>query len=115
MENINPLYHNTFGVAFQWKRTSANNMLKGQLVVWDTGLLLTFKELKQFSENISRTLNASQVCQKCSQDENCKGLLLETPINQLSFAISMAELRSLEELVEGTIFQLGLDHLLHKI
>ncbi|MEM9077548.1 MAG: hypothetical protein AAGC43_10930 [Bacteroidota bacterium] len=114
MKNINPIYHNPFGVAFQWKRSSATDRLKIQLVFRNTGLLLTYKELKEFLNCISHTLGNSQLCQNCSEDKNCKALLLETPINQLSFAMSMEELRSLQELVEGTVFQLELDHLLYK-
>ncbi|MEM9363491.1 MAG: hypothetical protein AAGA43_12690 [Bacteroidota bacterium] len=114
MKNINPIYHNPFGVAFQWKRSSSADRLKVQLVFRNTGLLLSYLELKEFLQCISDTLGASQLCHNCSEDKNCRALLLETPINQLSFAMSIVELQSLQELVEGTLFQLELDHLLHK-
>ena len=90
-------------------------MRKVQLVFRDTGLSFSHQELKEFSRCIAKTLESSQLCTNCSQDKNCRALLLETPVSQLSFAMSMQELKSLKELVEGTLFHLGLDHMLREI
>lgn len=115
MENINPLYHNPYGVTFQWKRGSVNDILKVQLVFRDTGLLLSHDELSEFSNCITSTITNTNLCGNCSKDEECRALLLETPVTQLSFAVSLKELKALKELVEGTLFQLGLNNLLQKL
>ncbi|SIS88584.1 hypothetical protein SAMN05421766_104629 [Zobellia uliginosa] len=47
MDDITPIYHNPFGVAFQWKRNTIKDIRKIQIVFRDTGLLLTEKELVQ--------------------------------------------------------------------
>ncbi len=112
MSNINPLYHNAFGVAFQWKRCPTKKMYKVQLVFRDTGLQLSLEELRQFSKTITATIANAPLCEHCGQDETCRGLLLETPIHQVSFAMSLKELKAIKELVEGTLFQLALDNLL---
>nr|WP_298997510.1 hypothetical protein [uncultured Allomuricauda sp.] len=114
MNNINPIYHNEFGVAFQLKRSSAADRHKIQLVFRNTGLLFTYSELKQFCSSVAETIDTSKLCGKCSKDKDCKSLLLQTPIDQLSFAMSMVELLSLEELIQGTLFQLELDQLLYR-
>ena len=112
MSNINPLYHNAFGVAFEWKRCPTKKMYKVQLVFRDTGLQLSLEELRQFAKTITTTLNNAPLCEHCGKDETCRALLLETPIHQVSFAMSLKELRALKELVEGTLFQLSLNNLL---
>ncbi len=113
--NINPLYHNAFGVAFQWKRCSAKQMFKVQLVFRDTGLLLSTEELTRFSKTISNTIARAPLCEHCGEDEECRALLLETPFNRVSFAMSLKELKAIKELVEGALFQLSLNDLLENI
>jgi len=115
IENINPLYHNPYGVAFQWKRCPVKQALRVQLVFRDTGLSLSYPELGQFSEIITKTLQHSESCADCTHKGDCRVVLLNSPIDQLSFAMSHNELKSLEELVAGTIFQLGLNKILDDI
>ncbi|MEM1340452.1 MAG: hypothetical protein AAF717_19530 [Bacteroidota bacterium] len=115
MSNINPLYHNAFGVAFQWKRCPEKKMYKVQLVFRDTGLQLSYEELQWFEKTISATIAHAPSCEHCDQEEGCRGLLLETPLHQVSFAMSLKELKAIKELVEGTLFQLRLNNLLKNI
>ncbi|WP_411029215.1 hypothetical protein [Spongiimicrobium sp. 3-5] len=112
MQDINPIYTNGFGVAFQWKRASLKDMKKIQIVFRDTGLLLSKKELIQFSKNIKCTKNNNSLCKDCASNESCRALLLETPAPQVTLAINQKELNAISDLVEGTLFQLDLDNLL---
>ena len=113
MQDINPIYHNPFGVAFQWKRNSVKDINKVQLVFRDTGLLLSKKELKDFQKSIKCTMETSTLCQDCPQNESCRALLLDTPAPQVTLALSKKELNAVHDLVAGTLFQLQLDHLLY--
>lgn len=56
MEDINTLYYNTFGIAFQWKRTAARDYRKIQLVFKNIGLFLTSEELEEAKDLIDGTL-----------------------------------------------------------
>ncbi|MEK6152972.1 hypothetical protein WIW50_06920 [Flavobacteriaceae bacterium 3-367] len=115
MNDINPIYHNQFGVAFQWKRNRAKDLKKIQMVFRDTGLLLTQEELVQFSRHIKCTLDSNTLCKDCAENESCRVLLLDTPAPQVSLAMNQKELLAVHDLVQGTLFQLDLDHMLGDI
>ncbi len=115
MNDVNPIYYNTFGVAFQWKRNTVKNIKKVQLVFRDTGLLLSYEELNQFSKNIKCTKDSSSLCSDCAENDACKALLLDSPSPQVSFAMNMGELEAIQDLVEGTLFQLSLDNYLNDV
>ena len=112
MKDIHPIYHNSFGFAFQWKRNSVKDIMKIQLVFRDTGLLLSKEELNQFSKNIKYTKNNSPLCNDCSNNGSCKALLVDSPAKQITFAMNAKELAAVEDLVEGTLFQMNLDNYL---
>ncbi len=112
MQDIYPIYQNNLGVAFQWKRNSAKNIMKVQLVFRDTGLLLSKEELTQFSKNIRYTRENSPICNDCAQNESCKALLIDSPAPQITFAVNVKELNGIQDLVEGTLFQMNLDNFL---
>ncbi|WP_435182412.1 hypothetical protein [Cellulophaga omnivescoria] len=42
-------------------------------------------------------------------------MLLETPVPQVSLAVSPNELKAINDLIEGTIFQLNIDNFLSDI
>lgn len=112
MEDINTIYYNNFGIAFQWKRCAVKDFRKVQLVFRNTGLFLNISELIHFSNNIETSLESSCQCNDCLKNEACKLLLLEAPNAQTSFAMSYRELNDLDDLVNGTLFQLNLTKLL---
>lgn len=112
MQDIQILYQNELSIAFYWKRCPVEYHKKVQLVFRDTGLLLTKDELIQFSENIERATNSGFLCKDCKNKESCRALLLNTPAPQISFAVSHKELMAVKDLVDATLFQLGLDDLL---
>ncbi len=115
MQDINPIYHNSFGVAFQWKRNCIKDIKKIQLVFRNTGMLLSKEELMQFSRNIQHTREHSPLCQDCTQKESCRVLLLDSTAPQVSFAMNAKELDAIQDLVEGTLFQLDLDDYLKRV
>ncbi len=112
MQDINPIYHNDFGVAFQWKKNAIQHTKKIQMVFRDTGLLLSKQELIVFSKNIQCTREGATLCKDCKQNESCKAILLETPAPQVTLAMNQKELDAVHDLVEGTLFQLNLDQYL---
>lgn len=112
MDDINTFYYNDYGIAFQWKRCAAKNLKKIQLVFRSTGLLLSTEELITFSNNIEKSLKLTPKCTNCEHTKSCKSILLEAPNPQTSFALSFNELENIKDLVQGTLFQLGLNNLL---
>lgn len=112
MQDIYPIYHNPFGVAFQWKRNNARDIKKVQLVFRDTGLLLSKNELIDFKKNIQCTMKSNTTCKECQNNESCRALLLDTPAPQVTLAMNRKELKAVHDLVEGTLFQLNLDNYL---
>tara|TARA_R110002049_G_scaffold181169_1_gene348226 strand:+ start:14028 stop:14387 length:360 start_codon:yes stop_codon:yes gene_type:complete len=115
MNDINAIYYNDFGIAFQWKKESLKHQKKIQVVFRDTGFLLTKKELVRFSKHIQCTMSENYICDCCAQKESCRALLLETPVQQVSLAVSKKELTAIKDLIEGTIFQLNLGNFLDEI
>jgi len=112
MDDIITIYYNNFGIAFQWKRCAAKDFKKIQLVFRNTGLFLTENELFQFSKNVEKSIEKSCYCDDCKKNNYYKSLLLEAPNPQTSFAMSYAELKDMQDLLSGTLFQLGLEKLL---
>ncbi|SHJ25781.1 hypothetical protein [Pseudozobellia thermophila] len=110
MNDIDLIYNNSFGLAFQWKRDNGHNHNKVQLVFRDTGLFVTKEELLQFSKNIRRSIKHYQMCGSCPKKETCRSILVESPVPQITFAMNTEELGNVQDLVEGTLFQLNLDN-----
>ena len=114
MDDINTIYYNKFGITFQWKKWIAKDFKKIQIVFRNTGLLLTQSELIQFSDTIERTLDSACLCNDCMENDSCKLVLLKAPNPQTSFSMTYNELKEIQDLIKGTLFQLGLDILLKK-
>lgn len=113
MDDINTIYYNDFGIAFQWKRSAGKDFRKIQLVFRDTGLFVTQQELIHFSFNVQQTLDNPSVCNDCHTYEYCQKMhLVQTPFGQITFAMTYIELEKTIDLIEGTIFQLRLDRML---
>ncbi|WP_236778415.1 hypothetical protein [Pseudalgibacter alginicilyticus] len=113
MDDINTIYYNDFGIVFQWKRCAARDLSKVQLIFKDTGLFLSKEELLKFRKNIKSTFNNPNAY-LCEQNSKFKSVLLQAPNRQTSFIMTLAELKNISDLVEGTIFQLGLNRFLTK-
>ncbi|WP_298478520.1 DUF6686 family protein [uncultured Maribacter sp.] len=116
MEDINPIYSNEFGMAFQWKKNTLKDNSKIQLVFKDTGLFITREELISFSQNVMHSVESNYLqCENCAQNDSCRKLLLNTPAYQVTLALDTMELFAMKDLVEGTIFQLDLGNYLDSI
>ena len=109
MDDINTIYYNDFGIAFQWKRNTVKYINRIQLVFKNTGLFLNKKELLIFSKHIDGALKNSETFSNCSKNKSCEMFLLEGPNSQLSFVMNTMELNKIQDLVQTTLFQLGLD------
>ena len=110
MSDIDKIYSNNFGISFKWKKTKHRH--KTQIIFRDTGMLLIDQELKEFLRYIQNSLVNTLACNNCIHKNNCKSILLETPAEQISFAVNYEELLSIENLVKGTLFNLELNALL---
>lgn len=116
MKDIELIYTNSLGIAFHWKSNSSKTINKVQFIFRDTGLLLSKEELALFSSNIEKVLSeAKQLrCKDCKNERNCRSLLLESHVSQISFAVSYDEVLALKDLVDATLFQWNLTAYLAK-
>lgn len=112
MEEIHHLFDNDYGIAFQWKHCEPKECKKVQLIFNNVGFSLTMRNVKKFLKNIKTTLACPPICEKCNDHENCKSYLLETPSSMINLAVSFVELKKLEELLEGALFQIEMDNML---
>ena len=62
-KDIYPIYHNSFGITFQWKRNvGTKGFNKIQIVFRDMGFYLTIEEIKKFNKAVDTAL----VCKNCN-------------------------------------------------
>ncbi|WP_378179729.1 hypothetical protein [Aquimarina sp. SS2-1] len=108
MSAIDKIYNNKIGISFFWKQQQSTGCPKVQLVFRDIGFLLTLNELKDFSD-ACRITEQSQSCDQCNH-QKCRSLLLRTPSDKIDLAISKDELEQIQELINGTIFRIELQH-----
>ncbi len=116
MEDIELIYNNRLGIAFRWKSNSNKTTDKVQVIFRDTGLLLSKEELLLFSRNIDCVMGKGQqvLCKDCKNEGTCRSLLLESPVSQITFAVSYNEVVDLKDLIDNTLFQLNLTTYLSK-
>jgi len=114
MQDIDIIYRNKFGVSFKWKKKMFVPEHKYQIVFRDTGMLLTLKEIHLFSEKIHSAKKVALSCGSCPHKNvsQCKNILVETPSSKISFAMNFNEIELLNELIEGTIYNIDLNNLL---
>lgn len=109
MTDIYKIYDNNIGVSFRW--IDVNSDLT-QIVFRDTGFHLSEQEIELFLEKVADA-KAQKRCATCKLGDTCKSILLQTPSNRISIAVSKIELGQIEDLLRGTLFQLRLnDYLL---
>ena len=115
MNDIVTIYYNSFGVAFYWKKNKAPDTSKIQIIFRDTGFLITPQELQEFSRQIIQARTEGIGCKNCPQNETCRSWLVNTPAEQITLAVSLKELDAIQDLIEGTVFQLNLNTILGKL
>lgn len=101
MKEINVIYSNSIGIAFRWTHVE-NNLT--QIIFRNTGFHLSEKEIALFVKKISEA-KSQKKCKQCCLSANCKSILLQTPSNKVSMAISYNELKQIEDLLRGTLFK----------
>lgn len=111
MEEIIKIYENKIGISFQWVNTTTHLT---QIVFRDLGFHLSLYEIEMFLEKIEKTKLQGK-CNQCCLGEDCRSLLLKTPSNKVSLAVSAVELEQIEDLLKGTLFQLRLTTYLEEI
>jgi hypothetical protein len=112
MSDIQRIYHNDFGIAFQWKQDLAKNKHNHfQVIFRDTGFYLSLSQLENFSKLVQRAANRN-CCNDCKANAHCRAILLKTPATEVDLAVSRDELESISDLIEGTLFQIKLDRYL---
>lgn len=106
MSEILKIYDNTIGISFQWLHSTSNLT---QVIFRDTGFHLSKEEIELFLEKVSDAKNQER-CSECKLGKECKSILLQTPSNKVSLAVSKVELGNIEDLLRGTLFQLKLNN-----
>lgn len=110
MDSIYRIYTNDIGISFQWKQTSKLT----QVIFRDTGFHLTIEEIEIFIDKICDA-KLQTPCSSCEASLGCRSLLLQTPSNKVSMAVSKTELSQIEDLFRGTLFQLRMNNYLQDI
>lgn len=115
MSDIRRIYHNKFGIAFQWKQDIAKNKLNQfQVIFRDTGFYLTLSQLENFASLVQQASDRG-CCKECKANNNCRSILLKTPAKNVDLAVSEKELASISDLIEGALFQIKLDRYLKDV
>lgn len=118
MEDVNIIFNNDFGVSFTWKHPK-NEMQRNIIAVLfnNTVLHFTKRELVLFSNGIVDTITNAlpSLDRNYAKTNTCKSLILNTPFPKISFAMSPVDLLAVEDLIKGTLFEMGLHSLLKDI
>jgi uncharacterized protein YjaZ len=115
MSDIRSIYHNDFGIAFQWKQDLAKNKHNQfQVIFRDTGFYLSLSKLEDFAKLVQQATNRNCYA-NCKASNNCRSILLKTPASMVDLAVSREELESISDLIEGTLFQIKLDRYLKDV
>lgn len=115
MREIEQIYHNNYGIAFYWKNGKEVISEKIQLVFKETGFYFTIQELIQFCDLIEDSMIENACCEACELKYSCHKFLLKTPCPQIDLAVSMTELKSIKDLIEGSIFKIELDEYVYGV
>ena len=116
MEEIYPIFKNTYGMSFQWKKDIVKNKFdRVQVIFRDTGFYLNMKEIHSFSNCVAEAKRRGG-CTCCDQDcMTARNILLKTPCEHVDLAVNQSELELIDDLIKGTLFQIELDQMLNKI
>jgi hypothetical protein len=75
------------------------------------GFYLLPEEIQQFSHNIKAAKYFN--CGNCSQNKNCRNILLRGPLDKVDFTVSAQELEQISDLIEGALFKINLEDYLN--
>ncbi len=108
----NIIHHNTLGVTLFWEKQTDKEI---QFIFRDTGLLLRKEEIYKFAKRVKEAQKENLSCIDCTKSKNCRSIVVETPFVELNFVVSKHELNLLDDLIQGTIFKLGLNQILYNL
>ncbi|MGB1042409.1 MAG: hypothetical protein ACPGU6_03375 [Tenacibaculum sp.] len=111
MEDIHKIYNNEIGISFKWKNSNSELV---QIIFRDTGFHLNEEEIEEFLEKVIDS-KSQKNCATCIKGDNCKSILLQTPSNKVSLAVSKIELGKIDDLLKGTLFQLRINQYISEI
>ncbi|PTX60572.1 hypothetical protein C8N46_106218 [Kordia periserrulae] len=115
MSDIQRIYYNDFGIAFQWKQDLEKKKYNQfQVIFRDTGFYLTFSQLENFAKLVKQAANRG-CCNECKATNNCRSILLKTPAANVDLAVSTKELNHISDLLEGTLFHIKLNRYLEDV
>lgn len=112
MEDIDIINKNDFGLVFLWKRCPIEHHKKINFVFDKNVLHLNEPEVLIFSELIDVSLERLIENRRKNSVEEL--MFLETPVPQLSLIMDYENLVLLQNLVEGTLLELGIDEVFKK-
>lgn len=115
MKGIEQIYYNDFGMTFYWKEKNTVKSEKIQLVFKETGFYFSVSELQHFVALIEDSCKRNSCCENCEMKYRCAKFLLKTPVDQIDLAVSMKELDSIKDLVEGTLFKIKLEEYMYGV
>lgn len=110
IDSVFKIYVNQIGIAFQWQK----NATLTQIIFRDTGFHIAVDEIAMFLEEVKLSIK-NQPCLGCELGVDCKSMLLKTPMNRVTMAVSLNELNQITDLLEGTLFQLELQQYLQEV
>ncbi|RKF05315.1 hypothetical protein C8N26_0719 [Tenacibaculum lutimaris] len=111
MNGITKIYDNNIGVSFYWEENDSNLV---QLIFRDVGFHLTEPEIELFLDKVTDS-KLQRNCGTCERGKDCRSILLQTPSNKVSMAVSAIELWQIDDLLKGTLFQIRMNNYLNDI
>lgn len=113
-KDIQAIYYNNFGIVFKWDKTIARDESTVQMVFRDMGFYLTYDEIGTFYNNV-HIAKKCLTCKFCAKNGDKRNILLRTPCEKIDIVVDKHELKSIEDLIEGTLFQLKLDNYIEQL
>ncbi|MDC8005178.1 hypothetical protein POV27_14040 [Aureisphaera galaxeae] len=114
MQDIVPIYKNTFGFGFYWIKEGTVLQDAVQIIFRDMGFYLKKGEIVYFSKLLEQAKARSQ-CPLSCKSPCCRSVLLKTPSQHVDLAMSRQELKLLDDLLKGVLFHLELREYVEKL
>lgn len=112
MHYLKPIYHNKMGATYMvTSHPEENDFEKIQVQLGELGILLTTNDLKQ----LLKTINSSRKgcnCSSCGKKHCFKLIKCDTTYAHLHLKTTKKNVDALEELIQGTLFELAMEDLL---
>ncbi len=112
MHYLKPVYHNSIGTTYIiTSDLEENNFQKIQLQLAELAILLSIQELKHLLKIIDTSRKGCE-CKGCGKKYCFKLIKCDTTFAQIHFKTTAKNVNGLEELIQGTLFELAMEDLL---